>query len=109
MSSPADVIAEAIRDARGRSFDGVRYTDMIATAALAALEEAGYELVKLPMPGEYGPGGQRIWNDYPFVKQRGEDILLGASCEHVYTINCHEARLVAGDLLAAANHAEEAL
>lgn len=117
MSDPSAVIAEVLC---GKHFDGMhlnlnggrlRWGSAfgISEGAIAALTAAGYELVKLPMPGEYGPGGQRIWNDYPFVKQRGEDILLGASCEHVYTINCHEARLVAGDLLAAANHAEEAL
>ena len=101
MSEPSAVIAEALYSCGIEDGDRVEVPEI-----LAAMKEAGYELVKLPMPGEYGPGGQRIWNDYPFVKQRDDDILLGASCEHVYTINCHEARLVAGDLLAAANHAE---
>ena len=62
MSDPSAVIAEA---AVGPIYDGTRLVQSdaedvawdVAQAVLAALEEAGYAVVKLPEPREVTDGG----------------------------------------------------
>lgn len=90
----------------GESWQGEDAKERYATHVLAALREAGYEVVKLPEPGEFSPDGAH-WNDYPFVTQKGTDVAIGARSEYVYRINSTEARNVAAALLAAARAAEE--
>lgn len=79
-----------------------------AAHILADLKAAGYAVVKLPTgPSEYwGPEHQPQWNHYPFTRVDGDEIEVGARCEHVYRVNPAEARILAADLLAAAEHAE---
>ncbi|MCF3939937.1 hypothetical protein [Gordonia tangerina] len=91
-NTPEHVIAEA--------------AETITDECVNRLREAGYEVVKLPKPGEFSPDGAH-WNDYPFVVQKGTDIFVGAKFEYVYEINSTEARNVAASLLAAARAAEE--
>jgi hypothetical protein len=66
----------------------------------------GIAIVELPSATEFTEQGKH-WNVFPFVKQLGEDIKLGANCEYVYVINKAEAREVAAALLAAAVQAQE--
>ena len=69
---------------------------------LAALKAASVAVVELPALSEQGAA-------YPFVRLTpgaDDEIALGATCEHLYGINRHEARNVAADLLAAADVAE---
>ena len=63
--------------------------------------------VELPVPSEYPVDGEAQWNIYPFVRTNGDEIQLGAKCEHVYKINPNEAREVAAALLAAAARVNE--
>lgn len=79
-----------------------------AAMILAAQREAGYVVVQLPEPDEYPIEGEKQWNIYPFVRTNGDEIELGAKCEHIYTINPTEARGTAAALLAAAEAAEGA-
>ena len=91
-----------------------------AEAVLAALREryaiTPYEglranrftIVALPEPSEYTDDRGRMYNTYPFVGVKGDDITVGATCEFVYHINPHEARATALALLAAADYAEAA-
>jgi hypothetical protein len=71
----------------------------------AVLLMPGIAIVELPAATEFTEQGQH-WNDYPFVKQLGDDINLGANDTWIYTLNRHEARGVAAALLAAANATE---
>jgi hypothetical protein len=82
--------------------------DAAIAAHLQALTEAGYAVVKLPAaPSEYwGPEHQPQWNHYPYTRVDGDEIEVGARCDHVYRINVYEARILAADLLAAADAAE---
>ncbi|MEX3644486.1 hypothetical protein [Mycolicibacterium porcinum] len=75
---------------------------------VAALKAAGIAVVKLPKsPSEYwGPEHQPQWNHYPFTRVCGNEVEVGARCEHVFRINVTEARVFAADVLAAADIAE---
>lgn len=112
MTTPRDKVAKAISAARGHAHPGLHYTEHLADAAIAAHLEAlkadGYAVVTLPAsPSEYwGAGHQPQWNHYPFTRVCGEDVEIGARCEHVYRINVIEARVFAADVLAAADAAE---
>lgn len=98
------VIATPIRECFGPDSPH----EWVATRILGALKAARIAVVELPEPSEW-IDGQPHWNDYPFVRLTpgaDDEIALGATCEHLYGINRHEARNVAADLLAAADAAE---
>ncbi|WP_208301155.1 hypothetical protein [Mycobacterium sp. DL440] len=65
-------------------------------------------VVELPKsPSEYwGPNHNPQWNHYPFTRVDGDEIEIGARCEHVFRTNVIEARVFAADVLAAADVAE---
>lgn len=54
-------------------------------------QATGMVAVELPVPSEYPTEGEAQWNIYPFVRTNGDEIELGAQCEHVYTISASEA------------------
>lgn len=101
------VLTEAFSDAE---VDCTWTPEGHAQHALAALKAARIAVVNLPDPSEWIDGKPQ-WNDYPFVRLTpgaDDEIALGASCEHLYGINRHEARNVAADLLAAADATDAA-
>lgn len=125
MSELRDTIAQAVGDHRyslldspvshcvcgfniGRGYDAL--DNHRADAVLAALQTGGWELVKLPeSPSEYwGPQHQPQWNHYPFTRVDGDEIEIGARCEHVFRVNVAEARIFAADILAATQVVEVA-
>lgn len=77
---------------------------------VAALKAAQIGTVELPKsPSEYwGPNHDPQWNHYPFTRVDGDEIEIGARCEHVFRTNVIEARVFAADVLAAADVAEAA-
>ena len=99
-----DTIADVLRQAELRPI--VQSPSGRAGAVLAALRDAGYAIVKLPEPSEYTDDRGRMYNTYPFVGVKSDDITVGATCEFVYHINQHEARATGLALLAAADYAE---
>jgi hypothetical protein len=82
--------------------------DNWAEVILADFKAARIAVVELPQsPSEYwGAAHQPQWNHYPFTRVDGDEIEIGARCEHVYRINMMEARVFAADVLAAADAAE---
>lgn len=97
------VIAEAIGLGLTRAI-----RDRVAANILAALKADGQVVVKLPTsPSEYwGPEHQPQWNHYPYTRVCGDDVEIGARCEHIFRMNAIEARVFAADVLAAADVAE---
>lgn len=71
---------------------------------------SGVAVTQLPkQPSEYwGPQHQPQWNHYPFTRVDGDEIEIGARCEHVFRVNVAEARIFAADILAATQVVEVA-
>lgn len=83
---------------------GVFNAEASALDVLVYFKAKRIELVELPKaPSEYwGPNHYPQWNHYPYTRVDGDEIEIGARCEHVFRINTLEAQVFAADVLAAA-------